>query len=66
MSNVAWLTEPYHVYLAARDIDVTIPAGSEFDVMAKVRTNYFGLYQHSLYGEICIDTQHATETPPHE
>jgi hypothetical protein len=62
MSNsMAQLTQPYLVYLAAHDTDVTLPIGTEFELIARVRDEYFGLYQHPKYGEIAVQTSDAIE-----
>jgi hypothetical protein len=58
---IAKLTEPYLVYLAMHDVDVTLPIGTEFELIAKARGNFYGLYQHPQYGELCVDTAHAIE-----
>lgn len=55
----ATLTQDYLVYLAAYDADVTVPAGAEFTLFAKVRENYLGMYAHPEYGDITVTTPHA-------
>ncbi len=57
----ARLTEPYLVFLARHNVDVTVPTGTEFEMIAKLRDNYYGLHQHPQYGEICVDTKDAIE-----
>lgn len=63
-ARYASLTQPYTVYLAVHDVDVTLPAGTEFELYAKVRDGYMGVYQHSQYGEFVVDTKDAVEITP--
>jgi hypothetical protein len=56
---LAKLTEPYLVYMAAYDADVTVPAGTEFELLVKVRDEYIGVYDHPQYGEITVTTEYA-------
>lgn len=56
---IAKLTEPIWVYLAAHDVDLTIPAGTEFELLVKVRGEYIGIYTHPRYGEITVTTKDA-------
>lgn len=60
----AKLTEPYTVYLAVHDVEVTLPAGTEFTLYAKVRNTYMGVYQHPQYGEFVVDTPDAVAITP--
>jgi hypothetical protein len=55
----AQLTEPYVVYLAMHDTEVTLPPGTEIELIGKHRGEYFGLYQHLKYGEIFVQTPDA-------
>lgn len=60
----AILTEPYLVYLAVHDVDVELPAGTEFALYAKTREGFIGMYTHPEYGDICVDTPHAVHVTP--
>ena len=57
----AILTQPYTVYLATYDTDVTLPAGTEFTLYAKVRANYIGVHKHPKYGELIVETPEASD-----
>jgi hypothetical protein len=61
MTEHAKLTQPYLVFLAVHNVDVTVPAGTEFEMIAKLRDEFYGLYQHPQYGEICVQTKDAIE-----
>jgi uncharacterized membrane protein len=56
---IAKLTEHYLVYLAAHDVDVVIPATTEFELLVKVRDEYIGIYTHPQFGEITVTTKYA-------
>lgn len=58
----AVLSEAYTVYLAAHDVDVTLPPGTEFMLVVKHRGQYIGLHDHAQFGEVMIDTTDARET----
>jgi hypothetical protein len=64
LNDRAYLTEPYTVYLAAFDIDVTLPAGTEFDLYVVARGDYIGIYTHPDHGPITVDTPHAVRVTP--
>jgi hypothetical protein len=61
---IAKLTEPYGVYLAAYDVDLTLPAGTEFELLVKVRGEYIGIYTHRQYGEMTVTTKDAEKVAP--
>jgi hypothetical protein len=56
---IAKLTEHYLVYLASRDVDVVIPATTEFELLVKHRDEYIGIYTHPQFGEITVTTKYA-------
>jgi hypothetical protein len=58
-----WLTEPYTVYLAAHDVDLTLPVGTEFVGLVSVGGEHIGWYQDPKYGAISVITHDATDTP---
>lgn len=59
MNERAKLTEPYPVFLVVDNVDVTVPAGAEFELLGKVRNRFIGIYTHPKYGEVTITTLHA-------
>lgn len=58
-AEYARLTEPYLVYLAAHDAEVTLPIGTTFKLFVKHRKQYIGEYMDERYGAIMVDTEDA-------
>jgi hypothetical protein len=61
---IAKLTEPIGIYLAAHDVDLVLPAGTEFELLVKHRDEYIGIYTHRQYGEMTVTTKDAEKVTP--
>jgi hypothetical protein len=55
----AQLTKSYELYLASRDVDITLEPGTVFTLYAMVRGNFLGVYEHEEYGDLLVDTPDA-------
>jgi hypothetical protein len=59
--TIAQLLQPYTVYLALYDYDVevTLPVGTDFELLTRVKDDYIGFFRHPEYGEFAVQTPDA-------